>query len=87
MKKFGLIGYPIATSGSPALFRAGYGGRYSYDLIEEPDFATAFDRFVAGYDGINVTAPFKIDAFRKADIWLFGGSPEMVKWHRFLANI
>lgn len=68
MKKFGLIGYPIAKSGSPALFRAGYGGRYSYDLIEEPDFATAFDRFVAGYDGINVTAPFKIDAFRKADI-------------------
>ncbi|MBO5310989.1 MAG: hypothetical protein J6A91_02950 [Bacteroidales bacterium] len=66
--KFGLIGHPIAHSLSPALFRAGYDGRYQYDLIETPDFELAYERFISGYDGINVTAPFKELAFRKADI-------------------
>ena len=67
MKKFGLIGNPISTSKSPALFEAGYHGRYGYDLIENSDFETAYAAFLDGYDGINVTAPFKLDAFRKAD--------------------
>ena len=66
--KFGLIGHPIAHSLSPALFRAGYDGRYQYDLIETPDFEQAYERFIREYDGINVTAPFKELAFRKADI-------------------
>lgn len=68
MKKFGLIGHPIAHSLSPALFEAGYGGRYPYDLIETADFEEAYSRFLAGYDGINVTAPFKEAALQKADI-------------------
>ena len=38
MKKFGLIGHPIAHSLSPALFDAAFNGKYSYDLIEEKDF-------------------------------------------------
>lgn len=67
-KRFGLIGHPIGHSLSPALFRAGYEGRYTYDLIESEDFDTAFGTFIRGYDGINVTAPFKEDAFRRADI-------------------
>lgn len=66
--RFGLIGHPIAHSLSPALFKAAYNGKYSYDLIEEDDFDTAYERFLAGYDAINVTAPFKELAFRKADI-------------------
>ena len=66
--KFGLIGHPIAHSLSPALFRAGYDGRYRYDLIETPDFEQAYERFIQEYDGVNVTAPFKELAFRKADI-------------------
>ena len=66
--KFGLIGHPIAHSLSPALFRAGYDGRYQYDLIETPDFEQAYERFIREYDGVNVTAPFKELAFRKADI-------------------
>ena len=66
--KFGLIGNPIAHSLSPALFRAGYDGRFPYDLIETPDFEQAYERFLREYDGINVTAPFKELAFRKADI-------------------
>lgn len=96
VKRFGLIGDPIAHSLSPALFRAGYGlgignskehatghntefpvktGKYSYDLIEGADFETSYRRFLDGYQGINVTAPFKEPAFAKADI----RSPECQK--------
>ena len=66
--KFGLIGHPIAHSLSPALFKAGYDGRYPYELIKTADFEEAYERFLEGYDGINVTAPFKELAFAKADI-------------------
>ena len=66
--KFGLIGHPIAHSLSPALFKAGYDGKYPYELIETADFKEAYQRFLDGYDGINVTAPFKELAFAKADI-------------------
>ena len=68
MKKFGLIGHPIAHSLSPALFKAGYDGRYPYELIETENFEEAYRRFLDGYDGINVTAPFKELAYAKADI-------------------
>ncbi len=68
MKRFGLIGHPIAHSLSPALFKAGYDGRYPYELIETADFEQAYSRFLEGYDGINVTAPFKEPAYAKADI-------------------
>ena len=68
MKKFGLIGHPIAHSLSPALFKAAYDGRYSYDLIEEEDFEKAYERFLKEYDAINVTAPFKELAAAKAEI-------------------
>ena len=67
MKKFGLIGHPIAHSLSPALFKAAFGGRYTYDLIEEEDFEKAYGRFLEEYDAINVTAPFKESAYLKAD--------------------
>lgn len=66
--KFGLIGHPIEHSLSPALFRAGYDGRYPYELIQTSDFKEAYERFLADYDGINVTAPFKELAIKKADI-------------------
>ncbi len=66
-QRFGLIGHPIKHSLSPALFRAGYDGRYQYDLIETPDFEQAYERFIRGYDGVNVTAPFKELALAKAD--------------------
>lgn len=66
--RFGLIGHPIAHSLSPALFKAGYDGRYPYELIETAGFEEAYRRFLEGYDGINVTAPFKELAYGKADI-------------------
>lgn len=68
MKRFGLIGHPIAHSLSPALFKAAYGGKYAYDLIEEADFEKAYDRFLQDYHAVNVTAPFKELAYAKADI-------------------
>ena len=68
IKRFGLIGHPIAHSLSPALFKAGYDGRYPYELIETADFEEAYERFLEGYDGINVTAPFKELAYAKAEI-------------------
>ena len=66
--KFGLIGHPIEHSLSPALFKAGYDGLYPYELIETPDFEEAYSIFLKEYDGINVTAPFKELALKKADI-------------------
>lgn len=68
--KYGLIGFPIAHSKSPELFRAAYPDRpeMTYDLIEEDDFERAYRRFEKDYEAVNVTAPFKGDAFRKVDI-------------------
>lgn len=68
MKRFGLIGHPIAHSMSPALFKAGYDGKYPYELIEGEDFESSYQRFIEGYEGINVTAPFKEKAYAKADL-------------------
>ncbi len=65
MKKFGLIGYPIADSGSPMLFNKAFHGKYEYDLIEGEDFEEAYGRFINEYHAINVTAPFKQQAFNK----------------------
>lgn len=67
MKKFGLIGHPISHSLSPALFKAAYGGKYAYDLIEGEDFEKSYEKFINEYDAINVTAPFKELAYAKAD--------------------
>jgi shikimate dehydrogenase len=68
--KYGLIGYPIAHSLSPILFRAAYPDRHdlTYDLIEEEEFERAYARFLAHYEAVNVTAPFKGEAFRKVDV-------------------
>ncbi len=66
MSKYGLIGFPIAHSLSPRLFRAAYGGRFRYDLLEFEDFEQAFRIFMKSYDAVNVTAPFKELAFDKA---------------------
>ena len=72
MKKFALIGHPVAGSLSPALFNAAYAGRYPYDLIDAP-FEDAWSRFLSSYDGINITAPYKQDAFAAVD-WLSPGA-------------
>ncbi len=65
-RKFGLIGYPIAESRSPMLFEKAFGGKYEYDLIEGEDFEASWQKFIDEYQAINVTAPFKQQAFAKA---------------------
>ena len=68
MAKYGLIGYPAAGSQSPALFAAAYGGRYPYEIIEEEDFAKAFEQFMReDFRAVNVTAPHKLAAAAAAD--------------------
>ena len=74
MRKYGLIGDPISKSKSPALFGAAYkgqeqpdGGEYSYDLIEGADFEASFRRFMDEYAAVNVTAPFKEQAYAKVE--------------------
>ena len=66
--KFALIGHPVAGSLSPRLFAAAYDGRYPYDLIDRECFEDAWRLFLEQYDGINVTAPFKQDAFARVDV-------------------
>lgn len=75
MKRYGLIGYPVAHSLSPMLFREKYGDDPVYELIETPSFEEAWDRFMCGYDAVNVTMPFKTLAAAKADI----KSPEVIR--------
>ena len=72
MNRFGLIGDPIATSLSPALFEAAYSGEFSYDLIQGADFGSSWKAFEDRYKGINVTAPFKQQVFSQADIFTAG---------------
>ena len=64
--KYGLIGYPIGHSLSPAMFRACY-PQHSYELIETPRFEDALVLVRRDFDAVNVTAPFKEDAFLAAD--------------------
>lgn len=68
MKHFALIGHPVANSRSPQLFAAAYGGKYSYVLLDGEDFAPLWEKFLRELDGINITAPYKMDAFRSVDI-------------------
>jgi len=65
-RKFGLIGTDIKESGSPSLFKAAFGGKYAYDLLDGENFEELFERFKAGYTAVNVTAPFKVEAYRAA---------------------
>ena len=66
--KFALIEHPVAGSLSPRLVAAAYDGRHTYDLLDFEHFEDAWKAFTEGYDGINVTAPFKQDAFARVDV-------------------
>ena len=67
--KFALIGHPVAGSLSPRLFSAAYDGRYPYDLLDFEVFEDAWNTFLDQYTGINVTAPYKQDAWARVN-WL-----------------
>ena len=72
--RIGLIGHPISHSQSPELFYRHFAdrpdilARYSYELVEKTTFKEAYTAFLQDFIAVNVTAPFKTDAFRAADI-------------------
>lgn len=68
MDKFGIIGYPLGHSKSPAAFKAAYNGKWPFDLIEGKDFEALWNLFLKEYKAVNITAPYKELAYRKADI-------------------
>ncbi|OFY41531.1 MAG: hypothetical protein A2X18_06810 [Bacteroidetes bacterium GWF2_40_14] len=67
--RFALIGDPISHSLSPALFRAAYRGSvHSYELLFAATVEEAVMRFHnEGFNGLNVTTPYKEDILRYAD--------------------
>ncbi|MBP9111275.1 MAG: hypothetical protein KBF88_00635 [Polyangiaceae bacterium] len=71
MKRFGVVGSPVAHSQSPAMFEAAFhalGWRdHRYERIELPgsgkEIVQALRELAHQYDGLNVTAPHKESAF------------------------
>ncbi|UQB42108.1 shikimate dehydrogenase [Thiomicrospira microaerophila] len=73
--KYGVVGDPIAHSKSPLihrLFAEQTGQNISYQAIridsEEISFANAIKQLkLEGFKGLNITLPYKVDAFEQAD--------------------
>ena len=64
--RIGLIGHPIGQeyfADRPDIL-----SRWNYDLIERESFPDAYAAFLRDYVAVNVTTPFKEEAFRAADV-------------------
>lgn len=74
MDRYAVFGNPIAHSKSPAIHTAfaqatAQDMAYERQLVEPDQFAhTARDFFAAGGCGLNITVPFKLDAYAFADV-------------------
>lgn len=65
--KLGLIGNNISHSQSPSIFKKAHPD-WIYDLIDITDFEKGYNIFIQkNYDAVNITAPFKTEAFKKAN--------------------
>lgn len=82
-QRYGVIGHPVKHSVSPLIhrhFAEQTGENISYELIEAPldGFADSAHNFLAaGGKGLNITLPFKQEAFEMADT--FGESAHRAK--------
>lgn len=71
--KYAVIGHPIAHSKSPVIhqaFASQLGKMISYERVQAPldGFAQTISRLITeGYKGVNVTVPFKSEAFAIAN--------------------
>jgi shikimate dehydrogenase len=78
--RYAVVGNPIAQSKSPiihTLFASATGESMSYERVLAPvdGFAQTIDRLRhEGFQGVNVTAPFKIEAFASATKRLDGAA-------------
>ena len=68
---YGVLGKPVGHSVSPAMHNAAF-RQSRVDAVYLPLAADSFDDFVAfadriGLEGASVTAPFKVEAFERAD--------------------
>ncbi len=73
VKRFAVVGHPIAHSRSPEIFAAlsaasGIPLRYERLELSSAEFGAAFAHARATYDGWNVTAPHKTRAIAGADV-------------------
>lgn len=68
--RFAVAGNPVSHSLSPALFKAAYGNSgHSYGLLEAASASEVICRFRnEGYDGLNITAPFKESILEFIDV-------------------
>ncbi|MCK9628541.1 MAG: hypothetical protein M0R37_08115 [Bacteroidales bacterium] len=68
--RFAVAGNPVSHSLSPALFRAAYGNcGHLYGLMEAASASEVIRRFKnEGYDGLNITAPFKESILEFVDV-------------------
>ena len=68
--KYAVVGNPVAHSLSPEIheaFAKQFGDNISYEKIEIPlgEFESYIEDLISeGYKGVNVTIPFKVDAYR-----------------------
>ena len=70
MRRFALVGCGITHSLNPMLFEAAYGkdSEMVYELYDTESFIDGFNLLKSGYfDGINITTPFKEEAYNLAD--------------------
>jgi shikimate dehydrogenase len=99
LDRYAVIGNPVAHSKSPlihAAFAQATGQAMSYDRLLAPldGFAAAVERFASeGGRGLNVTAPFKLEAFalaaEKSERALSAGACNTLAWrddHWFADN-
>jgi 3-dehydroquinate dehydratase/shikimate dehydrogenase len=68
---YGVLGRPVSHSVSPAMHNAAFRAAH-HDAVYLPLAASDFDDFEAfaaeaGLAGVSVTAPYKVDAFERAD--------------------
>lgn len=68
---YGVVGMPVTHSVSPAMHNAAFGAA-RLDAVYVPLAAANFDDFMTfadavGLAGVSVTAPFKVNAFERAD--------------------